>query len=354
MLNLSDLFMFLYNYYVLVPVKSLKAKWKNLRDTYKKYKQSQVTFSGQGAKKYGNWVWGEHMTFVDSTTKLRPTDSPLDTNPIIPITAEDNVNEISPLSPTDGSLEEPKEPILKNERETDAENERSLSNTAESGSNLNQRRRRRNLDPSDRIIEYLKTRSAKKSTPNTCGNLVNVSCDRLDMTFLGFADSVKKLSSNNQAIIKLQITKLITEYVLKEMTSDSRSNSSNTYISTPESITLFADVNHSNHSSDTHNNIIQHLPSNTQSHNDIRKIFIHQPSTSGINTHNDNNKQNSSSNSQNQNLIILPPVNSNDERSSQIKNSQNYVVIQPSDHTNDNDENDDMSTQNYFANWKRF
>lgn len=330
-----------------VSVKSLKAKWKNLRDTYKKYKQSQLTFSGQAAKKYANWVWAEHMSYVDSTTNLRSTESTLNTSPPKLQAAENNKIENLLQNPTD--IEERVEPIIGNETQQEAQDDGSVSNISETGSDLYRRRRRRNLDPSDKIINYLEKRKiAKSSTPNTGQNLVNVLCDRLDMTFLGFADSVKKLSLNNQAIIKLQIMKLITEYELKEITSDNRPNSSNsTYVSTPESITLDDLSNHSNRNvrqPSTSGVNYHNTLSNTQSQTENRDL--NQPSTSGVNTHN---------NIRTPNIIILQSSEISDQHTSQIitdeKSTQKYIMIQPSDQRNDNKENNYLSAQSCFANW---
>ncbi|XP_047035253.1 uncharacterized protein LOC124641256 [Helicoverpa zea] len=328
-------------------VKSLKAKWKNLRDTYKKYKQSQLTFSGQAAKKYANWVWAEHMSYVDSTTNLRSTESTLNTSPPKLQAAENNKIENLLQNPTD--IEERVEPIIGNETQQEAQDDGSVSNISETGSDLYRRRRRRNLDPSDKIINYLEKRKiAKSSTPNTGQNLVNVLCDRLDMTFLGFADSVKKLSLNNQAIIKLQVMKLITEYELKEITSDNRPNSSNsTYVSTPESITLDDLSNHSNRNvrqPSTSGVNYHNTLSNTQSQTENRDL--NQPSTSGVNTHN---------NIRTPNIIILQSSEISDQHTSQIitdeKSTQKYIMIQPSDQRNDNKENNYLSAQSCFANW---
>ncbi|CAG5000834.1 unnamed protein product [Parnassius apollo] len=62
--------------------KTMKNKWRNLRDTYKKYKQGQQTSSGQAAKKLANWQWAEQMSFIDSSTNLRQTESTPDTSTI--------------------------------------------------------------------------------------------------------------------------------------------------------------------------------------------------------------------------------------------------------------------------------
>lgn len=198
----------------------MKAKWRNLRDTYKKFKQCQQTSSGQAAKKLANWVWADQMSFIDSSINLRQTHSTLNTSEI---RLDTSTSGISPENENENSTEP--EQVPNNEQ-----NE--LHNIRDSEINprreeISRRRRRNNNDPADKIINYLKTRKTGLSSINGAENLVKVTCDRMDMEFLGYANTVKTLPLQKQAIIKLQITNIITQAQLQEL-NNSRPNSAST------------------------------------------------------------------------------------------------------------------------------
>lgn len=47
-----------------------KTKWKNLRDSYKKFKRGLKGETGQ-ARNYCKWPWNSQMAFLDSTLQYR-------------------------------------------------------------------------------------------------------------------------------------------------------------------------------------------------------------------------------------------------------------------------------------------
>ncbi|CAG4952691.1 unnamed protein product [Colias eurytheme] len=194
-----------------IDVKTMKNKWRNLRDTYKKYKQGQQTSSGQAAKKLANWQWAEQMSFIDSSTNLRQTESTLDTSTISIKNEYENSTEAEQVSNNEQNE------LVVQELET-------AWSTAETATEVSRRRRHResNDDPAEKIIK--KTRKSGTTDRNATENLVNIPCDRMDMDFLGYAHTVKKFSLRKQAIIKLQITQIITEAQLEEL-NNSRPNS---------------------------------------------------------------------------------------------------------------------------------
>ncbi|CAG4969846.1 unnamed protein product [Parnassius apollo] len=200
-----------------IDVKTMKNKWRNLRDTYKKYKQGQQTSSGQAAKKLANWQWAKQMSFIDSSTNLRQTESTLDTSTISIDNDYENSTEAEQVSNNEQNE------LVVQELETARS---TAETTAETATEVSPRRRRRvsNDDPADKIINYLKTRKSGTTDRNATENLVKIPCDRMDMNFLGYAHTVNKFSLRKQAIIKLQITQIITEAQLEEL-NNSRPNS---------------------------------------------------------------------------------------------------------------------------------
>ncbi|XP_045499796.1 uncharacterized protein LOC123697354 [Colias croceus] len=193
-----------------IDVKTMKNKWRNLRDTYKKYKQGQQTNSGQAAKKLANWQWAEQMSFIDSSTNLRQTEIKLDTSTISIKNENENSTEAEQVSNNEQNE------LVVQELETAWS---TAETTAETATEVSRRRRHRVSND-----VYLKTRKSGTTARNATENLVNIPCDRIDMDFLGYAHTVKKFSLQKQAIIKLQITQIITEAQLEEL-NHSRPNS---------------------------------------------------------------------------------------------------------------------------------
>ncbi|CAG5044812.1 unnamed protein product [Parnassius apollo] len=179
--------------------------------------KGQQTSSGQAAKKLANWQWAEQMSFIDSSTNLRQTESTLDTSTISIENDYENSAEAEQVSNNEQNE------LVVQELETARS---TAETTAETATEVSRRRRRRvsNDDPAEKIINYLKTRKSGTTDRNATENLVKIPCDRMDIDFLGYAHTVKKFSLRKQAIIKLQITQIITEAQLEEL-NNSRPNS---------------------------------------------------------------------------------------------------------------------------------
>ncbi|XP_013178336.1 PREDICTED: uncharacterized protein LOC106125608 [Papilio xuthus] len=87
------------------------------------------------------------------------------------------------------------------------------------------RRRHESGDTIDNIMTNINTEiNAERNAPETT---VEVPCDRIDMEFLGYANTVKRLSMRNQALIKFEITKIITRHQLQELSSDRKNSTLN-------------------------------------------------------------------------------------------------------------------------------
>ncbi|CAG4959060.1 unnamed protein product [Parnassius apollo] len=157
------------------------------------------------------------MSFIDSSTNLRQTESTLDTSTISIENDYENSTEAEQVSNNEQNE------LVVQELETARS---TAETTAETATEVSRRRRRRvsNDDSAEKIINYLKTRKSGTTDRNATENLVKIPCDRMDMDFLGYAHTVKKFSLRKQAINKLQITQIITEAQLEEL-NNSRPNS---------------------------------------------------------------------------------------------------------------------------------
>ncbi|XP_045766750.1 transcription factor Adf-1-like [Maniola jurtina] len=164
-----------------VEVKILKSKWKNLKDTYNKYKQSRQITSSQAAKKLSNWAWADHMSFMD------PSFSPNDTQISIELSS---ANVEHDTSSTSGQSREVKQEIeFSAVEETHNEQE---------------------IYP---MVQYLHNRRRSR----TRDDKVEVKCDGVDLLFLGYADTFKKLSKRKQVSVKFDIAKVLMEAELSDL-----------------------------------------------------------------------------------------------------------------------------------------
>lgn len=98
-------------------------------------------------------------------------------------------------------------------------------NTQQSGSShqIYRRKRRINMNPTDRMVEYLENRRKQNSNEK-----VTVKCDGIDLLFLGYADSFKKLSKRTQVNVKFDVAKILMEAELNDLETDERNTSSRT------------------------------------------------------------------------------------------------------------------------------
>ncbi|XP_023938139.2 uncharacterized protein LOC112045958 [Bicyclus anynana] len=182
-------------------IKPMKARWKNLKDTYNKYKQSRTT--GDGTNKLTNWLWADHMTAImEQVDPLNEVQIDLDI-PTVKLDCNDN----SPLSTT--KIEEMWE---------DIESNQGSSVLAETSTvQESYRRNKRNSDPTDRIVEYLQNRKSARKR-NDCKT--EVKCDGVDLLFLGYSDTFKKLSNRKQISVKFEIAKILMKAELSDLQND--------------------------------------------------------------------------------------------------------------------------------------
>ncbi|CAG5049796.1 unnamed protein product [Parnassius apollo] len=99
-------------------------------------------------------------------------------------------------------------------------------NTQQSGSShqIYRRQQRINMNPTDRMVEYLENRRKQNSNYEK----FTVKCDSIDLLFLGYADSFKKLSKRTQVNVKFDIAKILMEAELNDLETAERNTSSRT------------------------------------------------------------------------------------------------------------------------------
>lgn len=181
----------------------LKKRWKNLRDCFSKHLRSEKTRTGQGAKsicRYKSWPWAQHMDafrpflqFAQTESNIPTTDdiaeSPEVVDDGIEAESSENVNEAS----TGTTVQERSTQIsyIRNSRQKRKPVENSSSNNS---SNV------------DKVIHFLNKRHSD----------VKNNCDSIDLTFQGYASSVKKLSNRRQTMVKYKIAKIIMEEELAQ------------------------------------------------------------------------------------------------------------------------------------------
>lgn len=194
------------------------------------------------------------MSFIDTSVNLRQTESTLEPNTISTDNAIELSTEAEQISNNESIFEEPETTEANPKREEISRRRRRVSNN----------------DPAEKIINYLKTRKMKNPSTNAEENLVKVACDRIDMEFLGYANTVKTFSLHKQAIVKLQITNIITQAQLEELNNiRPNSNSSNT----PSSIST--DIYYI----DQHSNMSNPMQSEKQPSYYTEITQIHSPDT---------------------------------------------------------------------------
>ncbi|CAH2109305.1 unnamed protein product [Euphydryas editha] len=202
-------------------VVTLKAKWKNLKDSYKKYKLSKKSTSGQAAKKLQNWTWADQMNFIDPAITLNETQGSM---------ASLNVEEVnSTNSQSTGDVTT--QDVAQDTRPQETQNAQQIY----------RRHRRSNPDPDpiDRMIQYLQNRRDR----NRSEDKVDVKCDGVDLLFLGYADTFKKLSKRTQIKAKFDIARILMEAELSDLeavTSNSNSTATGSF-----NYSVLSDTTHS-------------------------------------------------------------------------------------------------------------
>ncbi|KAL4703866.1 hypothetical protein ACJJTC_010800 [Scirpophaga incertulas] len=163
-------------------VAALKAKWKNLRDTYKKHQHARHSSGAPSTRKLQHWTWAEHMRFLDPPEDIDDAASSVIT---LGIEYEDD-----PLSDKTSNKDDTKD------TETDHKQDTPTSPSV---------RRHRN-----KPVRYVTRRKVNSDK-------VEVKCDGVDLLFLGYADSFKKLSKRKQIQTKYAIAKILMRAELGDM-----------------------------------------------------------------------------------------------------------------------------------------
>ncbi|KAE9529984.1 hypothetical protein AGLY_011446 [Aphis glycines] len=168
-----------------LPGELAKTKWKNLCDSYMRFKKSVKGETGQ-AKKYHKWPWSSHMEFLDDTLKFRPPSSNIpdmsigspNRPEIPPQAAQSSDTHESIISPSTKQMPPPLTPRKK------------LKSHHE-------------FNDVEKVIDYLQT---KKRTQ----------LDGTDHLFLSYANTFKKFHPQIQAELK-QLATLFAKTELREL-----------------------------------------------------------------------------------------------------------------------------------------
>ncbi|XP_069704989.1 uncharacterized protein [Periplaneta americana] len=158
---------------------TVKQKWKNLRDSYIKYKRFIKGTTRQAAKKYQKWPWSNHLEFLDYTLRPRSTtssasDTQITETPPPCREAEDSC----PVFPA--SLEMSPPPMKKLKHQSTLE--------------------------VDKVIDYLEQRNTNKNQ-----------LDGTDHLFLSYAETFKKLPPRRQALLKIELATLFARAEISEL-----------------------------------------------------------------------------------------------------------------------------------------
>ena len=158
---------------------TVKAKWKNLRDSYIKHNKLTKGTTGQAAKRYKNWPWAPHMRFLDRTLEVRSSGSNI---PNLPDTE-------TPIHESDTQSEDI-----------------DIATISEMGPPPSKKSQKKQPDDLDRVFEYLeKKREQRKPT-----------CDAVDLLFLSYAQTFKTFSLRNQTRLKISLANLFAEAELRD------------------------------------------------------------------------------------------------------------------------------------------
>lgn len=179
------------------------------------------------------------MSFLDSSTTPNQTESS------IIVDNDSSQNEETNNTISSMVNEESNQPT------TSISSNATTDNSQQSGSShqIYRRQRRISNNPTERMVEYLENRRRQNSNDDK----VTVKCDGVDLLFLGYADSYKKLSKRKQANVKFNIAKIFMEAEVHDL--EAESNTSSRTINSSNYIILQAPVTPETH-----------IESNTSSH----------------------------------------------------------------------------------------
>ncbi|KAL4714333.1 hypothetical protein ACJJTC_009685 [Scirpophaga incertulas] len=186
-------------------MKKLQA-WREIqRELNEEASTTANNTSGQAAKKLQNWTWADQMSFIDPAITLNETQGSM---------ASLNVEEVNSTN-SQSTADETTQDVAQDSRPQETQNAQQIY----------RRRRRSNPDPTDRMIQYLQ----KRRDCNRSKDKVDVRCDGVDLLFLGYADTFKKLSKRTQIKAKFDIARILMEAELSDLeTVTANSNSTAT------------------------------------------------------------------------------------------------------------------------------
>ncbi|XP_028156392.1 uncharacterized protein LOC114349977 [Ostrinia furnacalis] len=179
-----------------------KAKWKNLKDSYVKYKKDIKDTTGQ-KRKYLNWTWAPYLSFLDCIPERKVTSSDI----LKPAeTQADDFQMDETLS-----LDMLHEPLQRPESPHTALSETSTTSLLETLPTppISLHSASKKIKPPkndmDKVLNYLKNKRKK---------------DAVDLLFSSYAESFKKLKLRTQAEVKLKMAQIFIEAELKDLDSE--------------------------------------------------------------------------------------------------------------------------------------
>ncbi|ROL40983.1 Transcription factor Adf-1 [Anabarilius grahami] len=158
-----------------VDVEEVKAKWKNLRDTYtrKKRLEQDGSRSGRAAKKKKQWKYMRVMDFLDPSTEHRSVPGKIE---------DDEPDEDSGAEPASTSTGT------------------SMTSPGAIRSGIVKRRRSETLELLERYLASKDSRDREKDEQQQ---------DEVDLFLRSLAPALRRLPASKQSLVKLQIQKIL-------------------------------------------------------------------------------------------------------------------------------------------------
>ncbi|XP_074027759.1 uncharacterized protein [Leptinotarsa decemlineata] len=179
-------------------------KWKNLRDSYMRYKKFTKGETGQ-AKKYHKGPWSTHMNFFDYTLKPRSHSSNIPPEDVTE-TEETRLSETENLLMSDDT------------QQTNASSEHSSATLLLPARQKKKKRKSYSHsstencpDDVDKVIDFLSNKRSKQGP------------DGIDHLFLSYAATFRKFNPLTQATMKIKLATLFAENEIEELEAHSTS-----------------------------------------------------------------------------------------------------------------------------------
>ncbi|KAB0800405.1 hypothetical protein PPYR_06145 [Photinus pyralis] len=195
----------------------VKDMWSKLRNCYSNaLKRRKFKKSGQAAKKYTPWKYEDEMSFLQPYFDTRPTQENLEEHQSQAVellhTANDNEE--------DNATEEGNED---NDSDVDDDNlERSSTSTVSTQSHITHNapkvdhpRAKRTKNAADEMVSIMKKNAEQRMKKADAKE--NSKLDESDMFYLSMSKNAKKLPEMDQAWIRLEICKLVSEAQMRHL-----------------------------------------------------------------------------------------------------------------------------------------